>query len=53
MNAPLPEPEVLFLDGEFGRICWDQACQAMDEVSEWALSHPLVNTRSETRAELL
>lgn len=26
---------------------WAGACEAMDEVSEWAVSHPLINARIE------
>lgn len=47
-EPPLPEPEVEFLDGEFGHICWDQACAAMDDTSEFALSY--VGTSSDALA---
>lgn len=26
---------------------WDNACADVDDVAEWAVSHPLINTRAE------
>ena len=47
MTNELPQPEVHEWDGEFGRLMWNMACEMADDCGDWAVAHPLVNTRAE------
>lgn len=49
-EPPLPLPDTFESDTEIAWVFWDQACAEMDDMGEFALSHPLVNTRAELGA---
>jgi hypothetical protein len=53
LNYELPRPEVFESNAEWmwrEYDCAQAAWDGMDDVSDWAVSHPLINTRAESQA---
>jgi len=47
LTFELPRPEVIESNDNWAWALWDGACADMDEVSDWAVSHPFINPRAE------
>lgn len=50
-EPPLPLPDTFESNTEIAWTFWDSACAEMDDMGDWALSHPIVNTRGAAPTE--